>query len=166
MYTKQVLRELGVRSAITATQKRELNEQGFFAVDNVVSPSASALMGDEFERIHTDENNQGGHGFCHVSNVGGRPARLSPDRSDNAPSTDLYNKASNMVSQRTLARPARNPFARLNFLKVYLIDSSQYIQPLELPWPDVVNLQCSEEDAGDALFLRRRTPSRKCPVEF
>jgi hypothetical protein len=61
MYTKQASRELRVRSAINATQKRELNEQGFFAVDNVVSPSALELMRDEFERILIDENNQGGH---------------------------------------------------------------------------------------------------------
>lgn len=75
MYTKQALRELSVPSAISATQKRELDEQGYFAVDNVVSPSAIALMRDEFERIHTEENTQGGHevhvepGARRVSNI-------------------------------------------------------------------------------------------------
>jgi ectoine hydroxylase-related dioxygenase (phytanoyl-CoA dioxygenase family) len=61
MYSKQALREIGIRSGLTSQQQQEMNEQGFFAVENVLSPTDLALMRDEFERIHAEENNQGGH---------------------------------------------------------------------------------------------------------
>ena len=62
MYTKQALRELGVTSAtLTDTQKKQLDEQGFFTVENVLSAAELAGMRAEFERIHGAEREQGGH---------------------------------------------------------------------------------------------------------
>lgn len=62
MYTKQALHDLGVTSnTLTDAQKRQLDEQGFFIVENVLSPSECATMRAEFERIFAAENGQGGH---------------------------------------------------------------------------------------------------------
>ena len=62
MYTKQALRELGVTSAtLTDTQKKQLDKQGFFIVENVLSAAELAGMRAEFERIHGAEREQGGH---------------------------------------------------------------------------------------------------------
>ncbi len=62
MYTKQALRDLGVTSAtLTDTQKKQLDEQGFFTVENVLSAAELAGMRAEFERIHGAEREQGGH---------------------------------------------------------------------------------------------------------
>ena len=62
MYTKQALRELGVTSAtLTDAQKKQLDEQGFFIVENVLSAAELAGMRAEFERIHGAEREQGGH---------------------------------------------------------------------------------------------------------
>ena len=62
MYTKQALRELGVTSAtLTDMQKKQLDEQGFFIVENVLSAAELAGMRAEFERIHGAEREQGGH---------------------------------------------------------------------------------------------------------
>lgn len=62
MYTKQAIRELGVNSVtLTAAQKQQLDEQGFFMVENVLSAAELAGMRAEFERIHAAEREQGGH---------------------------------------------------------------------------------------------------------
>ncbi len=62
MYTKQALRELGVTSAtLTDTQKQQLDEQGFFIVEDVLSDAEVAGMRAEFERLHGEEQGQGGH---------------------------------------------------------------------------------------------------------
>jgi ectoine hydroxylase-related dioxygenase (phytanoyl-CoA dioxygenase family) len=76
MYTKQALHELGIgTSDITAQQKRELDEQGFFIVENVFSKAELQIMRDEFERVHALEADQGGHevhvepGARRISNI-------------------------------------------------------------------------------------------------
>lgn len=62
MYTKQALRALGVGpEAISDEQKKQLDEQGFFIVENVLTPEECAQMRDAFERIHAAENDKGGH---------------------------------------------------------------------------------------------------------
>ena len=62
MYTKQALRTLGVGpDAISAKQKEQLDRDGFFIVENVLSTSDVEIMRSEFERIHAAENNKGGH---------------------------------------------------------------------------------------------------------
>jgi ectoine hydroxylase-related dioxygenase (phytanoyl-CoA dioxygenase family) len=62
MYTKQALRSLGVGpDAISTAQKRQLDEQGFFIVENVLSARDTAAMRAEFERVHAAEQGQGGH---------------------------------------------------------------------------------------------------------
>ena len=62
MYTKQALRDLGVTSAtLSDRQKRQLDEQGFFVVEDALSAAELAGMRAEFERIHGAERGQGGH---------------------------------------------------------------------------------------------------------
>jgi hypothetical protein len=61
MYTKQALRELGVAADLTASQKRQLDEQGFFIVEGVLSRDDCMTMSEEFERIHAAERDKGGH---------------------------------------------------------------------------------------------------------
>lgn len=75
MYTKQALRELGVTDELTPTQKKQLDEQGFFIVEGVLSPAECQAMSAEFESIHAAERDQGGHevhvepGARRVSNI-------------------------------------------------------------------------------------------------
>ena len=76
MYTKQALHDVGIAtSAISASQKRDLDEQGFFIVENVFSKADIATMRDEFERVHALEAERGGHevhvepGARRVSNI-------------------------------------------------------------------------------------------------
>jgi ectoine hydroxylase-related dioxygenase (phytanoyl-CoA dioxygenase family) len=76
MYTKQALQELGVTPAtLTDAQKRQLDEEGFFTVENVLSEADLELMRAEFERMHGEEREQGGHevhvepGARRVSNI-------------------------------------------------------------------------------------------------
>ena len=76
MYTKQALHELGTTSnSISTDQKRQLDKQGFFIVENVLSNSDTKLMRSEFERIHAIEADQGGHevhvepGARRISNI-------------------------------------------------------------------------------------------------
>jgi ectoine hydroxylase-related dioxygenase (phytanoyl-CoA dioxygenase family) len=76
MYTKQALHELGIdRSVLTAEQLRSLDQQGFFIVENVLSPAEVERMRAEFERIHAAEKDQGGHevhvepGARRISNI-------------------------------------------------------------------------------------------------
>src|SRR4051812_50113375 len=62
MYTKQALRELGVTPAtLTDAQQRQLDDEGFFTVENVLSEADLELMRAEFERMHGEEREQGGH---------------------------------------------------------------------------------------------------------
>jgi ectoine hydroxylase-related dioxygenase (phytanoyl-CoA dioxygenase family) len=76
MYTKQAIRELGVTAAtITDAQKRELEEEGFFTAEGVLSENDLAAMRAEFERIHALEQGDGGHevhvepGARRISNI-------------------------------------------------------------------------------------------------
>lgn len=76
MYMKQALHEFGIKTTdITGDQKRQLDEQGFFIVENVLSRSEIKTMREEFERIHAAEADSGGHevhvepGARRVSNV-------------------------------------------------------------------------------------------------
>jgi ectoine hydroxylase-related dioxygenase (phytanoyl-CoA dioxygenase family) len=62
MYTKQALRDLGVRpDTLSSAQLKQFDEQGFFIVENVLTKDDCAKMRDAFERIHAAENEQGGH---------------------------------------------------------------------------------------------------------
>lgn len=75
MYTKQALREMGMAVDLTAEQKRAMDEQGFFIVENVLTPSEVEAMREEFERIHASERDTGGHevhvepGARRISNI-------------------------------------------------------------------------------------------------
>jgi ectoine hydroxylase-related dioxygenase (phytanoyl-CoA dioxygenase family) len=62
MYTKQALRELGVGAdAITAAQKEQLDEQGYFIVENALTPAECKTMREAFEAVHAAEAGRGGH---------------------------------------------------------------------------------------------------------
>jgi hypothetical protein len=62
MYTRQALRPLGVGpDTISMEQKEQLNRDGFFIVENVLTKSDIESMRSEFERLHAAENNKGGH---------------------------------------------------------------------------------------------------------
>ena len=76
MYTKQALRALGVAEhTLSDAQKKQLDEQGFFIVENVLSADEIKAMRAEFERIHGLEQDQGGHevhvepGARRISNI-------------------------------------------------------------------------------------------------
>jgi ectoine hydroxylase-related dioxygenase (phytanoyl-CoA dioxygenase family) len=76
MYTRQALRELGVTpSTISSAQKHELDEKGFFIIENVLTPVDCKAIQDEFERIHAMEKETGGHevhvepGARRISNI-------------------------------------------------------------------------------------------------
>jgi len=76
MYTKQALRNLGIgEEAISAGQKHDLDAHGFFIVENVLSEDDLQRMRQEFERIHAEEKEKGGHevhvepGARRVSNI-------------------------------------------------------------------------------------------------
>ena len=76
MYTKQALHELGVKSTvITAEQKKQLDRQGFFIVENALSQGDIKALRNEFERIHAAEAEKGGHevhvepGARRISNI-------------------------------------------------------------------------------------------------
>ena len=76
MYTKQALRELGVKpDTLTSKQKQLFDKQGFFIVEEVLSPSDCSAIREEFERIHAEEKERGGHevhvepGARRISNI-------------------------------------------------------------------------------------------------
>lgn len=76
MYTRQALWSLGVSTAaISLAQKKQLDKQGFFIVENVLNEADVALMQSEFERIHAAEKDIGGHevhvepGARRISNI-------------------------------------------------------------------------------------------------
>ncbi|MFO1068033.1 MAG: phytanoyl-CoA dioxygenase family protein [Geminicoccaceae bacterium] len=76
MYTRQALRELGVRgSVLTPAQLQALDEVGFVVVPDVFTPAECAVMAAEFDRMHGVEGERGGHevhvepGAPRVSNI-------------------------------------------------------------------------------------------------
>jgi ectoine hydroxylase-related dioxygenase (phytanoyl-CoA dioxygenase family) len=76
MYTRQALHNLGIKlSCISGDQKQQLDDQGYFIVENVLSLPDIKVMRDEFERIHAAENERGGHevhvepGARRISNI-------------------------------------------------------------------------------------------------
>ena len=76
MYTRQALRESGVSpDALSESQKRQFEEQGFFIVENVLDSGDVERMRSEFERIHAAEKERGGHevhvepGARRISNI-------------------------------------------------------------------------------------------------
>jgi hypothetical protein len=76
MYTKQALRDLGVRAdEISAEQCSLLDSQGFFVIPNVFTAAQCRTMGEEFDRLSAAEGSQGGHevhvepGAPRVSNI-------------------------------------------------------------------------------------------------
>ena len=85
MYTRQALRELGVTPAtLSEQQNRQLDEQGFFLVENVLSAAQLATMRAEFERLHAVERGQGGHevhvepGARRLSNIFNKTLAFDP----------------------------------------------------------------------------------------
>lgn len=76
MYTKQALHNLGVsRDCISDAQRKQLDDEGYFIVENVLSTPEIEAMRDAFEEIHAAEAGQGGHevhvepGARRVSNI-------------------------------------------------------------------------------------------------
>lgn len=76
MYTKQALRELGLNGhELTAEQKRQLDEDGYFVVESCFDRSEARAMAEEFDRLHAREGGQGGRevhvepGAPRVSNI-------------------------------------------------------------------------------------------------
>lgn len=76
MYTRQALHNLGIKmDCISEGQKKQLDDNGFFIVENVLSKSEIQSMRDEFERVHAVEKDQGGHevhvepGARRISNI-------------------------------------------------------------------------------------------------
>src|SRR6516225_3210827 len=76
MYTKQALRELGVTpNTLSEGQIRQFDELGYVIVENVLSPEDCEKMRSEFERIHANEKENGGHevhvepGARRISNI-------------------------------------------------------------------------------------------------
>ena len=62
MYTKHALRELGVTAeTLSEAQKHQLDSEGYFIVENVLTPDDCARMAGEFERLHAAEQGKGGH---------------------------------------------------------------------------------------------------------
>lgn len=76
MYSRQALRELGVApTTLSSNQIHDLDEKGFFIVENVLSKADCKNIGEEFERIHAMEKETGGHevhvepGARRISNI-------------------------------------------------------------------------------------------------
>jgi ectoine hydroxylase-related dioxygenase (phytanoyl-CoA dioxygenase family) len=76
MYTRQALHNLGIKlDCVSLAQKQELDDKGFFIVEDVLSSSDIVKMRDEFERVHALENDRGGHevhvepGARRISNI-------------------------------------------------------------------------------------------------
>ena len=85
MYTKAALRELGVGpETLSDAQKKKLDEQGFFIVENVLKAQAVEKMRAEFERIHAAEIATGGHeihvepGARRISNIFNKTEAFDP----------------------------------------------------------------------------------------
>jgi hypothetical protein len=76
MYTKQALRALGVTGEeFTDEQRRALDGDGFFVVDDYFSRAQCGRMAEAFDRLHAAEGDRGGHevhvepGAPRVSNI-------------------------------------------------------------------------------------------------
>jgi ectoine hydroxylase-related dioxygenase (phytanoyl-CoA dioxygenase family) len=76
MYTKQALRELGVKTPdMTDDQKEALDKKGFYVVQDVLTPQECTAMAEAFEELHAAEAEIGGHevhvepGARRVSNI-------------------------------------------------------------------------------------------------
>ncbi|WP_306257846.1 phytanoyl-CoA dioxygenase family protein [Pararhizobium sp. IMCC21322] len=76
MYSKQIIRSLNTRpDHISQEQKNALDENGFYAVENVLTPEECATMAQAFEDIIASEKDQGGHevhiepGARRISNI-------------------------------------------------------------------------------------------------
>jgi hypothetical protein len=62
MNTQQALAQLGISDAdVTAEQHRQLDEQGYFVVPDVFTPTEVEEMRSEFERLRRIEGEYGGH---------------------------------------------------------------------------------------------------------
>jgi ectoine hydroxylase-related dioxygenase (phytanoyl-CoA dioxygenase family) len=62
MNTEMALAQLGISIAdLTPEQRRQLDENGYFLVENVFSPAEVAEMRSEFERLRSIEGDYGGH---------------------------------------------------------------------------------------------------------
>ena len=62
MYTRQALRELGVRpDTLSPAQLKQFDEQGYIIVEGVLTPEDCTMMREAFETIHAAEKGQGGH---------------------------------------------------------------------------------------------------------
>lgn len=62
MYTKQALRDVGVTpGGLRADQRRQLDELGFFMVEDVLSRAETRAMAQAFEALHAAEQDRGGH---------------------------------------------------------------------------------------------------------
>lgn len=76
MYSKQVIRSLNTRPEhISQAQKDALDENGFYIVEDVLTPEECTTMAQAFEDIIANERDQGGHevhiepGARRVSNI-------------------------------------------------------------------------------------------------
>lgn len=61
MYTKQALRELGISTVLSTECQEQLDQIGFFVVENVLTKSQCTQMASEFDRLAELEKDQGGH---------------------------------------------------------------------------------------------------------
>ncbi len=61
MYTKQALREIGLRDQLSAEQLLSLDKDGFFIAENALTDKQCDLMAAEFDRLADSEQDQGGH---------------------------------------------------------------------------------------------------------
>lgn len=84
MYTKEALRSLGVSLDLTPTQTRQLDEDGYIIVENVIGKADAKRMADEFERLHAAEQKTGGSevhvepGARRLSNIFNKSAVFDP----------------------------------------------------------------------------------------
>src|SRR5918996_2697082 len=76
MDTQQALQSIGVGPhSLTAAQRRALEVDGYFIVEDVYTPAECAEMAAEFDRLHAVEGERGGHevhvepGAPRVSNI-------------------------------------------------------------------------------------------------
>lgn len=62
MYTRHALRLLGVTGReMSETQRRSLDDAGFFIVEGVFTPAQCRVMAAEFDRLSAQEGERGGH---------------------------------------------------------------------------------------------------------
>ncbi len=61
MYIKEALRELNLFNELPLEWKKSLDENGYFVVEKYFNDDVCQEMGDEFDRLHSLEGEQGGH---------------------------------------------------------------------------------------------------------